>query len=95
MKIKAMEALYLQEILKISAVATIEEYSVWGGIPRYWELRSMEKTLFKALERNLFDSQGMLYDEPLHLFLDDMRDTVHSFTILSLIESLVGNSGTS
>jgi len=85
MKIKPLNAAYLQEILKTSAIETIEEYSVWGGIPRYWELRLTEKSLFDALEYHLFNSQGVLYDEPLRLFLDDMRDTVHSFTILSLI----------
>ncbi|MDR1730363.1 MAG: ATP-binding protein [Prevotellaceae bacterium] len=85
MKIKPMKAVYLQEILKTTAVETIEEYSVWGGIPRYWELRLTENTLFEALEYHLFNSQGILYDEPVRLFLDDMRDTVHSFTILSLI----------
>jgi len=87
MKIKPMRAAYLQEILKTSAVETVEEYSVWGGIPRYWELRSTEPTLFEAIESYLFNSQGVLYDEPLRLFLDDMRDTVHSFSILSLIAS--------
>ena len=85
MKIKPMQAVYLQNILKTSAIETVEEYSVWGGIPRYWELRLTERTLFEALEYHVFNSQGVLYDEPLRLFLDDMRDTVHSFTILSLI----------
>ncbi len=85
MKIKPMKAVYLQEVLKTTAIETIEEYSVWGGIPRYWELRLTKKTLFEALEYHLFNSQGVLYDEPVRLFLDDMRDTVHSFTILSLI----------
>ena len=85
MKIKPMPVRYLQEVLKTSAVETIEEYSVWGGIPRYWELRLTEKSLFDAIDSHLLHSHGTLYDEPLRLFLDDMRDTVHSFTILSLI----------
>lgn len=85
MKIRPMQVSYLQETLKTSAIETVEEYSVWGGIPRYWELRLTEKTLFDALEYHLFNSYGLLYDEPLRLFLDDMRDTVHSFTILSLV----------
>ena len=85
MKIKPMNAVYLQEVLRTSAEETVEEYSVWGGIPRYWELRLTENTLFAALEYHVLNSQGVLYDEPLRLFLDDMRDMVHSFTILSLI----------
>ncbi len=85
MIIRPMQPLYIQEILNCPAPEAIEEYSVWGGIPRYWELRLTENTLFDALKYHLFTSQGILYDEPLRLFLDDMRDTVHSFTILSLI----------
>ncbi|MDR3093270.1 MAG: ATP-binding protein [Bacteroidales bacterium] len=85
MKINPMQVAYIQEVLNCSANEAIEEYSVWGGIPRYWELRLTEKTLFEALEYHLLTSQGILYDEPMRLFLDDMRDTVHSFTILSLV----------
>ncbi|MCO5259139.1 MAG: ATP-binding protein [Crocinitomicaceae bacterium] len=87
LKIKPINVAYLQEVLQTSAIKTIEEYSVWGGIPRYWELRLAENNLNDALKRYLFNSQGVLYDEPLRLFLDDMRDTVQSFTILSLIAS--------
>jgi AAA+ ATPase superfamily predicted ATPase len=87
MKIQPMSPVYLQEALNCSAVEAIEEYSVWGGVPRYWELRLTEKKLQQALAWHLLTSQGILYDEPMRLFLDDMRDTVHSFTILSLIAS--------
>ncbi|MDR1810730.1 MAG: ATP-binding protein [Prevotella sp.] len=87
MKIRPMSVAYLQEVLNCAAIEAIEEYSVWGGIPRYWELRLTEQSLFDALDYHLFSSQALLYDEPLRLFLDDMRDTVHSFTILSLIAS--------
>jgi len=85
MKVKPMQAPYLQTVLKCGDAESIEEYSVWGGVPRYWELRATEEDLFSALKYHLFNSQGILYDEPLRLFLDDMRDTVHSFTILSLV----------
>jgi AAA+ ATPase superfamily predicted ATPase len=87
MKIKPMQASYIQDVLNCSSIETIEEYSVWGGIPRYWELRLTEPNLDEALKYHLLSSQGILYDEPVRLFLDDMRDTVHSFTILSLIAS--------
>jgi len=84
-KIAPMQIPYIQDIIDCSANEAVEEYSVWGGVPRYWELRLTEKTMFEALEYHLFNSQGILYDEPMRLFLDDMRDTVHSFTILSLV----------
>ncbi|MDR1895737.1 MAG: ATP-binding protein [Prevotellaceae bacterium] len=87
MKIQPMQPLFLQQALDCSAIEAIEEYSIWGGIPRYWELRLAETNLHEALAYHLLTSQGVLYDEPMRLFLDDMRDTVHSFTILSLIAS--------
>ena len=86
-KIKAIPAFYLQKILNTNAIDTITEYSIWGGIPRYWELRTKEDDLLSALNYHVFSSHGILYNEPVHLFLDDMRDTVHSFTLLSLIAS--------
>ncbi len=84
-RLQPMKAVYLKEVLKTSNIETIEEYSVWGGIPRYWELRLKEKNLRKAIERHIFASYGILAEEPMRLFLDDMRDTSQSFTILSLI----------
>ncbi|GHT31128.1 ATPase [Bacteroidia bacterium] len=87
MRIRPLQAPYIQDVLGCSSVEAIEEYSVWGGIPRYWELRLTEPDLGEALKYHLLSSQGILYDEPVRLFLDDMRDTVHSFTILSLIAS--------
>lgn len=87
LKIGPMRIAYLQEILQCNAIKAVEEYSIWGGVPRYWELRMTEKKRMDALMYHLFDSQGILYDEPIRLFLDDMRDTVQSFTILSLIAS--------
>lgn len=85
MMIKPMHAPYLQDILNCDDIETIEEYSVWGGVPRYWELRYERKSLRDAIKYHILDSQGILYDEPVRLFLDDMRDTVQSYTILSLI----------
>ncbi len=87
MKVEAMSVFYLQKILNTDAQNSIIEYSIWGGIPRYWELRKKETNLMNALNYHVITSQGVLYNEPMHIFLDDMRDTVQSFTLLSLIAS--------
>lgn len=87
LKINPMMPKNLQQAIGTKARDTITEYSIWGGIPRYWELRAQEKNLWDALNRHVLTSQGILYNEPVHLFLDDMRDTVHSFTLLSVIAS--------
>lgn len=83
--VKPMKLAYLQEALKCNAQEAIEEYSVWGGVPRYWELRLQEKNLHRALKKHLFSPLGTLIEEPLRLFVDDMRDTALSYSILSLI----------
>ncbi|MDR0726056.1 MAG: ATP-binding protein [Prevotellaceae bacterium] len=84
-KIQAMEPSKLRQVLRCSAIEAVEEYSVWGGSPRYWELRFNEKSLEDALRNHLLSPQGALYDEPAKLFSDDMRDTAQSFSLISLI----------
>jgi uncharacterized protein len=85
LRIKPMKIPYLQEVLQCSAVEAVTEFSVWGGVPRYWELRQQETLFTDALKTHLFSSLGILIEEPLRLFMDDMRDTTQSYTILSLI----------
>jgi AAA+ ATPase superfamily predicted ATPase len=85
LKVKPMKLPYLKEVVKCDDIASVEEYSVWGGVPRYWELRLKEKTFRAALKAHLFSPQGILIEEPIRLFTDDMRDTAQSYTILSLI----------
>ena len=84
-KLEPIPIKYLQEVLNLDAVQTVEEYSVWGGVPRYWELREKEKSLLSAVEYHLFDVNGILYDEPSKLFLDDFQQTALSSSIISLI----------
>jgi len=85
LRIKPMKIPYLQEVLQCNSVEAITEYSVWGGVPRYWEIRQQESGFADALKTHLFSSFGILIEEPLRLFMDDMRDTAQSYTILSLI----------
>lgn len=85
LKVRPMKLPYLQEVLNCNPVDAVTEYSVWGGVPRYWELRQQETSLNDALQAHLFSSFGTLTEEPLRLFVDDMRDTAQSYTILSLI----------
>ena len=37
-KITPMNIYWLKEALKCSYQEAVEEYSVWGGVPRYWEI---------------------------------------------------------
>lgn len=79
---------YLQEALQIEdAVRVIEEYSVWGGVPRYWELREPEQTLEASLWSNIFSVNGTLYEEPAKLLMDDVKDLVKTSTLMSYVGS--------
>lgn len=76
---------YLQEVLGLNAVSTIEEYSVWGGVPRYWELRDEFFDLKDAISDTMLSQMGVLYDEPRRLFLDDLSSAVQSESLMSII----------
>ena len=76
---------YLQEALRLDAVSAVEEYSVWGGVPRYWELRENRKSLNDALWHNILSVNGVLYEEPVKLFQDDVKDIVKTSTIMSYV----------
>lgn len=76
---------YIGQALSCDSKQAIEEYAVWGGIPRYWELRADYKDNETAIKKLLLDNKGFLADEPIRLLRDDMRDTVQASTLLSII----------
>lgn len=86
-KLTPLKLPYIEEALNVDGVNAIKEYAVWGGIPRYWELREACKTFEEALWHNVFSIDGILYDEPNQLLQDDMKDIVKASTILSFIAS--------
>ncbi|MGM9810803.1 MAG: ATP-binding protein [Paludibacteraceae bacterium] len=76
---------FLQEALMCDAVHAVEEYAIWGGVPRYWELRSDYVDREMAIRHLILSPQGILHEEPLRLLRDDMRDTIQTATLLSII----------
>lgn len=84
-KLTPLKLPYIKEALHLDGQDAIEEYAVWGGIPRYWELREYSGTFEKALWENVFSIDGILYEESYQLLQDDMKDTVKAATILSFI----------
>ncbi|HEX4953577.1 MAG TPA: ATP-binding protein [Thermoanaerobaculia bacterium] len=63
----------------------IEAYSVWGGVPRYWELAGDHPDLASAIRSVVLSPLGALHEEPSRLLLDDLRGTTQAASILSLI----------
>lgn len=84
-KLTPIHIRFLQEILQTNALQTVEEYAVWGGVPRYWELREKEQSMEDAVRYNIVNVNGTLYEEPTRLFMDDFQQTTLSSTLLSLI----------
>jgi uncharacterized protein len=87
MKIQPMSVAHLNKYLGLSAIETITEYGIWGGVPRYWEIRKTSGSLDVALREQLINQYGILIDEPERIFSDEIRTSVQAFTILSLIGS--------
>jgi len=85
LKITPVQIPYIQEALGVSAIEAVEEYAVWGGVPRYWELREGYANLQEAIRENLLSVNGTLYEEPLQLFKDDIKDIVKTATIMSYV----------
>jgi len=67
------------------AIDTVEAYSFWGGIPRYWELALDYRSNWEAVQELVLDPRGVLHAEPRRLLLDDIRETAQAASILSLI----------
>ena len=85
MKLAPIRLPYIQEALSLDAMNAIEEYAVWGGVPRYWELRENRISLDDAMWHNILSVNGTLYEEPVKLFQDDVKDIVKTSTIMSYI----------
>lgn len=71
MVIRPIAIRYWMESFGLSSQQAIEEYSVWGGVPRYWELREDEDSFEEAVNHLILDPNGILYDEPASLFMDE------------------------
>ena len=85
MRLTPIRLPYIQEALNLNAMNAIEEYAVWGGVPRYWELRENRISLDDAMWHNILSVNGTLYEEPVKPFQDDVKDIVKTSTIMSYI----------
>ena len=85
MKMTPIAPSFVSQALHCNAEQAVREYSIWGGVPRYWELRENYDNLYDAIENLMLSSDGTLHEEPSKLLYDEMRDTVQSSSILSFI----------
>lgn len=73
------------EATGMDAKSLIKEYSVWGGVPQYWHYRENYGSFSAALRELVFDEQGKMYNEPEHLFMDEIADVASYSSIMAAI----------
>ena len=84
-KLRPLEPGWLVDALGFDAVKTVEAYSIWGGVPRYWELAKHFSSVDTACKELVLDRDGILHEEPMRLLLDDMRGASQPHSLLGLI----------
>ena len=86
LKIQPLKAGWITDALPIlNGPEALLAYTLWGGIPRYWELAADYDNSWDAYQHLVLDPMGVLHGEPERLLHEDMRDTAQSMSILSLI----------
>jgi len=85
LKIKPLNAGWIRRGLTLKGVEAVEAFSVWGGVPRYWELATQFGALEEAVSELILDPNGVLHEEPMRLLIDDMRSAVQPYSLLSVI----------
>jgi uncharacterized protein len=87
LKIKPLLPGYMQKGCGLSSAhAVIESYSIWGGIPRYWELANEYKdNLDKAVDSCVLDPLSPLHEEPDLLLREEIPPAVSLRPLLDII----------
>ena len=75
----------LPAALHLDAEESVVAYSIWGGLPRNWELAADYGSTPEALAALVLDRNGVLHGEPSRLLMDDMRSAVQANSLLALI----------
>ncbi len=83
--VRPLPAGWIRTALGGSPQDAVLAFSLWGGVPRYWELAVEYDDFWDALRDLVLDPLGVLHEEPLALLLDDLKDPVQSASILQLI----------
>ena len=85
-KVEQLQAGWLAEHLRgASAADVVTEYAIWGGVPRYWELRSRFSSLSEAVQQLILAPTGTLREEPNRLLLDELTDVTQSLSLLNVV----------
>ena len=94
-KLEAISFEYLKEFFPNSTQEQlIQLYSILYGIPKYLEIFKQGKDIFDAIEKNILDPNGYLYNEPQFILQNEVNEPITYFSILEVIangEHKIGN----
>ena len=76
---------YWKRYFALSAVDAVKEFSVWGGVPRYWVLREDFDSLMDAVDYLVLDEHGLLANEPSALFMDEVPEFAPYSSIMTAV----------
>lgn len=68
----------------------IEMYAITGGVPKYIELFAESDDIYSAIQNNILNRSGYLYDEPNFLLQQEVGEVGSYFSIIKVIAA--GNS---
>ncbi|TJX12914.1 ATP-binding protein [Tissierella creatinini] len=63
----------------------VEFYSITGGVPKYFEFFENGKVTIQGIKDNVLSKSGFLYEEPLFLLRNEVREPINYFSILKAI----------
>ena len=66
----------------------IEMYAITGGVPKYAEVFSEIKDIYRAIQRNVLNRSSYLYDEPHFLLQQEVSEIGSYFSVPQAITSL-------
>lgn len=85
--LKPVSMPYWLDLTDGDARRLVEEYSVWGGVPRYWGLREEYGSMEEAIRGLVLSDLGTLWGEPGRLFMDDVQDVAPYLSIMTALGS--------
>ena len=65
----------------------IEMYAITGGVPKYAEVFSEIKDIYRAIQRNVLNRSSYLYDEPHFLLQQEVSEIGSYFSVIRAISA--------
>ncbi len=86
MEVKPLAPCFLRQAMKLTPTDCVRAYTVWGGVPRYWELaESFGADLDQAVDQCILDPLGPLHREPDRLLLEELPSAASLRPVLDVI----------